>query len=196
MKKILLFAFISLYGFAYSQSTRGTYQAGISVLPIADFFNFFPDNTIKGAAVSINAGTFLFPGFAAGFNPFYATVSNAWQTPVSPSVSVAEEDHIRLYGLNAYIRYYLVNGKKVSFYVMLAGGFGNQAQQRVSSAQPVVNTSIITFMPGAGINLRITENVAAELNIPYIKVNESGTAWGDFIFHSVAPTLGLQFTWN
>jgi hypothetical protein len=196
MKKLLLFLFLIVSNCHYAQSTKGSYQAGISVLPIADFLNFFPDNKIKGVAVSANAGTFLFPGFAVGFNPFYATVSNAWQTELSPGVTIAEEDHIQLYGLNAYTRYYLANGQKVSFYIMLAGGFGNQAQQRVSSQQETIHTSVYTIMPGAGMNIHIAEHVAIELNIPYIKVNQAGSKWEEFLFHSVAPTVGFQFTWQ
>jgi opacity protein-like surface antigen len=196
---IILFVFVFYNG--YSQLERTTSQVGISVLPIFDLLKFFPDNKIEGLATSVNLGYLTIKKLSVGINPYYAQVSNTYNTTISKANN-KEKQAIKLYGLNTYLRYYFISKEKFLAYSSLSLGFGNveETTTDLSSLTLVKNShtnkSVLTFLGGLGVNYFVIKNLALELNLSYINVKYISTNPHNINFQTVAPTFGVQFYWK
>lgn len=190
---ILLFSVSFLNG--YAQIEKNTSQAGISALPVLDVLNLFPQNSISGFGVMGNLGYFPIKNLSIGINPYYSRVSNSYDDYLIPYGDIRKEEKISLYGLNAYLRYYVFSKGKFSLYPTVSLGFGNLEKEifmRPGTARlGHGSTSVLTCYAGAGVNYFITERVALELNVPYMYVQYLPPATTGF--HTIAPTIGVQF---
>ncbi|MGQ0829247.1 MAG: outer membrane beta-barrel protein [Bacteroidota bacterium] len=191
----LLFSLFLLKGF--SQIEKTTTQVGVSVLPVFDILQLVPDNKISGLAVSGNIGYHTIKNMSVGINPYYAEVVNSYPSDYSKE---RERQNIKLYGLNTYLRYYIINRAKFLAYSFISLGFGAFEQKTFNaSTRYLIETNInpvFILQGGIGINYFVTERLALELNIPYTYVNHISTNPDFSYFHTVAPTIGLQFYWK
>jgi len=198
--KSFLFIFFSFYLLrGYSQVEKTTTQAGIGVLPIFDVFKLFPDNKLSGLGVSVNFGYFAIKRMSIGINPFYVQASNEYSYS-KYNIIQTERENIKIYGLNTYLKYYIISKNKLLVYPSLSLGFGAAEQRTINVNTKVLkskeSTPAFIFSLGAGINYFITKQIALELNVPYINIKYLTTALIDPQFQTVAPTIGLQFYWK
>jgi opacity protein-like surface antigen len=198
-KHLFLFIFFLVFSFkGYCQLEKTTNQVGVSALPIFDVLKFFPDNKISGIAISGNLGYCTINRVSVGIQPYYAQVSNTY----SNTLFERENQGIKLYGLNTYLRYYFISKEKFLIYSLASVGFGNSEQKTVNlSSQTFVKNShsdksVFTYMLGIGVNYFILKNIALELNIPYLNVKYISTDPNDNHFQTVAPSIGLQYYWK
>jgi hypothetical protein len=196
MKKLLtIFIILLVYSFnGYSQIEKNTIQIGASALPIYDIFKIAPKNSIAGFGVTTNIGFFPIKNLSVGVSPYYAQVLNGYDYSTYYS-TIRKEEHLKFYGLNMYIRYYIFSIKKFSFYASLQAGFGNlskkvfnaENQQLVSTD----NSSVFISSLGVGVNYFLKEKIALELNVPYLDVHNFSLT--GINFKTIAPTIGVQF---
>ncbi len=198
-KTLLVFILFSNFIFkGYCQLEKTTTQVGVSALPIFDVLKVFPDNKISGIAVTGNFGYLAIKNMSIGIQPYYAQVSNSYTSRLLEK----ENQEIKLYGLNTYLRYYFIRKEKFLTYSLASIGFGNSEQKttNLSSLTLVKNShtdkSVLIFMLGLGVNYFIIKNLAIELNIPYFNVKYISTDPNDLRFQTAAPTIGLQFYWK
>lgn len=194
-KSLLIIPLLSTFLLkGHAQSDKSTFQAGASFLPVYDVFKLFPNNKISGGAVSGNIGYFVLKNMSIGFNPYYAQVSNAYNTQGADAHR--ENQNSKLFGLNAYVRYYFLTRNKLSLYGLASGGFGSSIQKTSSSGNSSTNDkSICTLMTGLGVNYHITKRVALELNVPYTLLKYISTNSNNNNFQTVTPSLGVQISW-
>lgn len=203
MKKTKLSLIIISLAFlanAYSQTEKSTKQAGISVLPIYDILNTYPDNKIAGGAVMGNFGFFVMNDLSIGLMPYYGQVSNKYN--ISTFDFHEERQDISLYGLNTYMRYYFFKKKKVLVYASASFGFGNIHKQTTNLAiQSLVDysesdDSVYTILAGLGVNYSLSPRISLELNIPYTVLRHISGQVNDSDFQTIAPMIGVQYNWN
>ena len=195
-KTLLIFIFISTFIFnAYCQLEKNSTQAGLSALPVFDVFKLVPDNKISGIALTGNYGFFAIKNMSIGIQPYYAQVSNSYTSKILEK----ENQEIKLYGLNTYLRYYFIRKEKFLTYALASIGFGNSDQKttNLSSSAFVKNShtdkSVLVSVLGIGANYFIMKNLAIELNVPYFNVKYISTDPNDMHFQSAVPTIGLQY---
>ncbi len=196
MKKHFLTFILFSFGFidCFSQLEKSSAQFGVSVLPVLDVFKVFPDNKISGFAVIGNIGFFPIKNLSAGIQPYYGQASNSY----SSFFFEKENQEIKLYGLNAYLRYYFIRKQKFLAYSMASVGFGNSEQKTtlvstVILVKSPINKSVLTGVFGAGIGYFIVKNLALELNIQYLNIKYFSADPADKSFHTIAPTVGVEF---
>jgi opacity protein-like surface antigen len=199
MKKLLftyLLSFIFIVN-AFGQLEKKTNQMGISALPVFDVFNIFPNNKISGFAMTGNFGYFAVKNLSIGMQPYYAQVSNSYTS----SLLQKENQEIKLYGLNTYVRYYFIKKEKFLTYSLASIGFGNSDQKTTILSSPTFpsnphyNKSTMVFMLGVGADYFIMNNLALEVNVPYFNVKYFSTD-PNMHFQTAVPTIGLQFYWE
>jgi hypothetical protein len=139
----------------YSQLERATTQIGISVLPIYDIFKIIPNGNIAGVAIEGNLGYLTMKNLSVGINPFYAQVSNIYNNTNTFAFNKERQDN-RIYGLNTYIRYYLVSRNKFLGYLIGSVGFGSSEQKNTNltylSIISTTDNAVFTYQLGVGIN--------------------------------------------
>lgn len=201
MTKKILFAFLfTLYLLkGYSQIEKHSTQAGIGFLPIFDAFKLFPENKLSGLGISANLGYFAIKKISIGINPFYGQAVNEYDY-TQYNVIRRKQENIKIYGLNAYLRYYIIAKNKFLAYPSLAIGFGAAEQRTIDVESKVLtgkeNAPAFIFSLGVGINYFITEKFALELHIPYINIKYLTTDVIDPQWQTIAPTIGFQFHWK
>lgn len=191
MNKLLL-TLILVLGATRNYSQTGA-QIGLSTLPVLDYLNAYPQNTIGGIALSGNFGCFFTKDVAFGVSPFMAVAKNDYNSPAFSS-----ENDLLVYGLNTYLRYYFLNGKRHRLYSLCAAGVSHIMISSTSSGRPswdkhVFTDGAISVMGGTGINYYLTGNFALELNVTYVALVNVFLSPPQIYFHTVAPTAGFQF---
>jgi hypothetical protein len=171
-------------------------QAGITALPVYDILGLFPDNKISGAAFMGNFGSFLSTNVSFGVSPYYGTVSNSYN--LFPAGPLAERQELKLFGVNTYLRGYIIKKSRFYLYVLVSAGIGNMQEKTIdlSTQKEIpgrkINSPIATFLSGAGVNYFITRSLAVEFNLPFCILNNFNAEMADKYFLTAAPTLGLQ----
>lgn len=200
MKKVFIcYLFSALILPAKAQKLNAPLQAGVSALPIFDAFKLYPGNDISGLATTVNFGCFIFKNVSFGINPYYGKVTNGYSTAgMNPH---REKQDLTLVGLNTYLRYYIINGRKFLFYSILSGGLAHLQTNTTNLLTGQVienyysNEPAYTFQAGIGANYFITKNLSLELNLPYTLLNYTAPNSEPY-FQTLIPTFGLQFFWG
>ncbi|MTI38875.1 outer membrane beta-barrel protein, partial [Fulvivirga lutimaris] len=145
MKKLLavvLFCLSSLNSFG--QTDKGTFQIGISGLPI-----FYPDNTEEtGYSIRSNLGYFPANRFSIGLMPFAGKVED-----------------MKALGATVYFRYYLSNNH-ISPFFEAGVGFGNLKYDDY----PQYNGTMNAFNIGPGIHYNFKNKLSIELLVQYARL--------------------------
>jgi len=194
----IFFSFSLLKGFGQVEKT--TTQVGIGALPIYDVFRLYPDNTLEGFGVSVNLGYFPIKRMSVGINPFYVQAANSYTYHYRYNEIHTQREDMKIYGLNAYVRYYVITKNKIFIYPSLALGFG-AAESTVRDIDANIfkerkSAPAFILALGLGFNYFITEKITLELHVPYVNIKYLTVDLIDPQFHTVAPTLGVQFHMN
>jgi hypothetical protein len=194
-------SFIPSFFFAQADKAESSprLQAGISGLPVYDFFNQQPQNKIRGAAIVGNFGCFLHPRISFGINPYFSKVLNSYTTGIT--VTHEEQQKISTFGLNTYVRGYFVALPRFSAFVICSAGFGAMSRL-TTSTDPLVDPNaprvetlpLASFFAGPGVSWNLTPHMAVELNLPLAVLYYLEDANKGRPLLTALPTLGLQFS--
>ena len=185
---------------SYSQTDKGSQHVGVAGLLIFDLFNFYPENEISGGAININYGIFIRNNLSFGLNIYRAGASNEYGTEAADFHR--ENQKIRLMGLNSNLRYYHSLSKRILIFTTVSFGFGNYKIETTNLSnllkvnEGIEKESVGIIMTGVGLNYCVMNNLTLELNIPYIFVKRFSTDPYAENFHTIVPTIGIQYYWN
>jgi len=181
------------------QDNSPSNHVGINAVPIFDFLKMYPENQIKGAAIDFNYGKMVSKNISFGVNLYYSGVSNEYKTE---SIDLHKErQEIKIIGISPNLRYHFRIKKKLILYGQVSLGFGNYNEKTTNllTSEPVnygnENESILLMTAGIGMNYFFFKNIALDINVPYIYLNRLSTQQYVEDFHTVAPMLGIQFSW-
>lgn len=198
-KRILLAMYIGFFSVSYAQTEKGMNQVGLSGVPLFDVLGLYPDNEIAGGAFMANYGTFINDHMSFGVQPYYARAANEY--PVEGPSLYRQRQAIRVIGLSAYLRYYYLATPKWWLFGSTSLGFGNYHEEttdlatlrRVNEGNENESVSLLTV--GVGVDYWVTSRLALELNTSYAFVYEFSTDPYSEDFHTIIPTLGVQYYW-
>ena len=176
------------------------FHAGISALPVFDVLRLFPSNRIRGAAVMGDFGCFIRPRLSFGINPYYANVVNEYPTPfLTP---YGERLDLTAAGLNVFFRGYIVSRPAFSAFILVAGGFGVMNERLTDLAMPGrrpflnVNSPVSAFIAGPGFSWNLTTQLAAEIQVNFVSIDNFSQAQSNAYFTAVLPIFGVRYYWQ
>jgi hypothetical protein len=166
-KAFLIVPVLLLSTLLHSQTKKGTFQVGVSGLPIIYFDNSLPN----GYSLRANVGYFPLENFSIGLSPYFGQVAE-----------------ISSLGTNLYTRYYFLSSR-VSLFAEASSGLGSVKYDENSNLNGTMNSLAL----GPGVALSIKDKLALEIIVQYARLRNITHPRDTQLGNTFIPSIGLQY---